>query len=263
MSATMQDETQDAEALPPDVLDAGVGRGRANAERTCLVTRQAGNPDQMIRFALAPDGQVVPDLRARLPGRGAWVTATRAAVQEAVKKRLFQRAFRRKDARVAPDLADVIEAGLRDDMRQGFSLANKGGCVVTGFTKVESAVDSETGVKALVHASDASADGRRKLGQALRRRYGDAISRIPVIDDLSGVELDMALGRDHVIHAALVAGAGTAGLLARWRRLHAFRGEAATPGAAGTVPTGTDAALPDAVQDDATALRTGPPEAGG
>ncbi len=263
MSETMQDDPQDADALPPDVLDAGVGRGRANAERTCLVTRQAGNPDRMIRFALAPDGQVVPDLRARRPGRGAWVTATRAAVQEAVKKRLFQRAFRRKDARVAPDLADVIEAGLRDDMRQGFSLANKGGCVVTGFTKVESAVDSETGVKALVHASDASADGRRKLGQALRRRYGDAISRIPVIDDLSGVELDMALGRDHVIHAALVAGAGTAGLLARWRRLHVFRGEAATPGTAGTAPTGTDAALPDAVQEDGTSLRTGPPEAGG
>ena len=259
----MQDDPQDADTLLPDVLDAGVGRGRANAERTCLVTRQAGNPDRMIRFALAPDGQVVPDLRARLPGRGAWVTATRTAVQEAVKKRLFQRAFRRKDARVAPDLADVIEAGLRDDMRQGFSLANKGGCVVTGFTKVESAVDSETGVKALVHASDASADGRRKLGQALRRRYGDAISRIPVIDDLSGVELDMALGRDHVIHAALVAGAGTAGLLARWRRLHVFRGEAATPGTAGTAPTGTDAALPDAVQEDGTSLRTGPPEAGG
>jgi len=263
MSATMQDDTQDADALPPDVLDAGAGRGRANAERTCLVTRQAGNPDRMIRFALAPDGRVVPDLRARLPGRGAWVTATRTAVAEAVRKRLFQRAFKRKDAVAAPDLADVIEAGLRDDLRQAFSLANKAGCVVTGFTKVESAVDSVTGVKALVHASDASADGRRKLAQALRRRYGDAISRIPVIDDLSGEELDMALGRDHVIHAALVAGAGTAGLLARWRRLHVFRDEAATPGTAGTEPSGSDAALPDAVQDGDPSLRTGPPEAGG
>ncbi|KMO44680.1 DNA-binding protein [Methylobacterium tarhaniae] len=263
MDPTMQDDARDADALPPDVLDAGAGRGRANAERTCLVTRQAGKPDRMIRFVLGPDNEVVPDLRARLPGRGAWVTATRAAVAEAAKKRLFQRAFRQKDARVAPDLADVIEAGLRDDLRQGFSLANKAGCVVTGFTKVESAVDSETGVKALVHASDASADGRRKLAQALRRRYGDAISRIPVIDDLSGEELDMALGRDHVIHAALVAGAGTAGLLARWRRLHVFRGGTATSGRAGTEPPGSDAALPDAVQDGGTSLRTGPPEAGG
>ncbi|MFH6785123.1 MULTISPECIES: RNA-binding protein [Methylobacterium] len=249
MSATMQDDTQDADALPPDVLDAGAGRGRANAERTCLVTRKAGNPERMIRFALAPDGRVVPDLRARLPGRGAWVTATRTAVTEAVKRRLFQRAFKQKDAVAAPDLADVIEAGLRDDLRQGFSLANKAGCVVTGFTKVESAVETPAGVKALVHASDASADGRRKLAQALRRRYGDAISRIPVIDDLSGEELDMALGRDHVIHAALVAGAGTAGLLARWRRLHVFRDEATPPGTAGTEPSGSDAALPDAVQD--------------
>ncbi|MET7243942.1 RNA-binding protein [Methylobacterium sp. EM32] len=263
MDPTMQDDTQDADALPPDVLDAGAGRGRANAERTCLVTREAGPPERMLRFALGPDNQVVPDLRARLPGRGAWVTATRAMVQEAVKKRLFQRAFRQKDARVAPDLADVIEAGLREDLRQSFSLANKAGCVVTGFTKVESAVDSPTGVKALVHASDASPDGRRKLAQALRRRYGDAISRIPVLDDLSGEELDMALGRDHVIHAALVAGAGTAGLLARWRRLHVFRGGTATSGRAGTEPSGSDAALPDAVQDGGTSLRTGPPEAGG
>ncbi|TGD98289.1 RNA-binding protein [Methylobacterium nonmethylotrophicum] len=257
----MQDDAQGTDDLPPGILDAGAGRGRAHAERTCLVTRQAGSPERMIRFALGPDGQVVPDLRARLPGRGAWVTATRAAVAEAVRKRLFQRAFRQKGAvtaapdlaqkgvLVAPDLADVIEAGLREDLRQAFSLANKAGCVVTGFTKVESAVESPAGIAALVHASDASPDGRRKLAQALRRRYGDAISRIPVLDDLSGEELDMALGRDHVIHAALVAGAGTAGLLARWRRLHVFRGEAATPGTAGTEPTGPDAALPGAVQD--------------
>ncbi|GJD49366.1 hypothetical protein OPKNFCMD_2096 [Methylobacterium crusticola] len=255
-------ETQDTDDLP-DILDAGIGRGRAGAERTCLVTRTAQPPAGMIRFALGPDERVVADMRARLPGRGAWVTATRAAVAEATRRRLFQRAFRVKGAVVPADLADVIEATLRQDLRQALSLANKAGCVVTGFTKVESQVGSPGGVRALLHARDASPDGRRKLAQALRRRYGDAISAVPVIDDLSGEELDMALGRDHVIHAALVAGAGTTGLLARWRRLHAFRGEAATPEIVGTAPDGADAALPDAVQDGGTTERTGPPVAGG
>lgn len=241
--------TDSPDDLPPDVLDAGIGRGRANAERTCLVTRRAQDPAGLIRFALGPDGRVVPDLKARLPGRGAWVTATRAAVSEAVRRRLFQRAFKSKDAVAEADLAEAIEVALRHDLRQSLSLANKAGCVITGFTKVESAIESKAGVAALLHAADASADGRRKLAQALRRRYGDAISRIPVVDDLSNAELDMALGRDHVIHAALVAGAGTAGLLARWRRLRTFRGAETAPGEAGPAPHGdAEAAPPDEAQ---------------
>ncbi|GJE02114.1 RNA-binding protein [Methylobacterium isbiliense] len=249
-----------ADDLPPDILDAGIGRGRAQAERTCLVTRESRNPSGLIRFALGPDGTVVPDLKARLPGRGAWVTATRAAVAEAVRRRLFQRAFKAKHAVAGPDLADVIETALRHDLRQALALANKAGCVVTGFTKVESAVESRAGVAALVHASDASQDGRRKLAQTLRRRYGDAISGIPVVDDMSSEELDMALGRDHVIHAALVAGAGTAGLLARWRRLRAFRGVAAMPGEVGPAPSGADAALPDNSPGGCDGVCDRPPE---
>ncbi|MFF8798490.1 MULTISPECIES: RNA-binding protein [unclassified Methylobacterium] len=207
------------------ILDRGPGRGREPV-RTCIVTRKAQSPAAMIRFVLGPDGTVVPDLRARLPGRGAWVTATRAAVETAVKRRAFNRAFKSGDATMPPDLVAQVADGLRTDLRQSLALANKAGCVVTGFGKVESAVLGAEGVKALLHASDASPDGRRKLGAALRRRYGDAISVIPVIDDLSNAELDMALGRDHVIHAALIAGAGTTGYLARWRRFRTFEGMA-------------------------------------
>ncbi|RVU19311.1 RNA-binding protein [Methylobacterium oryzihabitans] len=257
MSAAVPTETETL----PDVLDAGLGRGRAGAERTCLVTRRTLPPAAMIRFVLGPDDTVVPDLRAKLPGRGGWVTATRRAVEEAVRRRQFARAFKRQGVVAAPDLADVIEAALRDDLRQGFALANKAGCVVTGFTKVESAVASAGGVAALVHASDASPDGCRKLAQALRRRYGDAISGIPVVNDLSNAELDMALGRDHVIHAALVAGAGTTGLLARWRRLRAFRGEPTTSGQAGA---SSDASgVPGGVQDDGRIDSTGASASGG
>ncbi|MDV2983421.1 UNVERIFIED_CONTAM: RNA-binding protein [Methylobacteriaceae bacterium AG10] len=215
---------EEAAGTGPD-LDRGPGRGREPV-RTCIVTRTAQSPSGMIRFVLGPDGAVVPDLRARLPGRGAWVTATRAAVAAAVKRRAFHRAFKTAEVKAAPDLADQVAEGLRTDLRQALALANKAGCVVTGFGKVESAILGAEGVAALLHASDAAPDGRRKLAAALRRRYGDAISVIPVVDDLSNAELDMALGRDHVIHAALIAGAGTTGYLARWRRFRTFEGMA-------------------------------------
>ena len=217
--------TQGETAETGPELDRGPGRGREPV-RTCIVTRTAQSPTAMIRFVLGPDGAVVPDLRARLPGRGAWVTATRATVEAAVKRRAFHRAFKTGEVKAAPDLADQVAEGLRTDLRQALALANKAGCVVTGFGKVESAILGAEGVRGLIHASDAAPDGRRKLAAALRRRYGDAISVIPVVDDLSNAELDMALGRDHVIHAALIAGAGTTGYLARWRRFRTFEGMA-------------------------------------
>ena len=219
-------------------------RGRENAERSCLVTRVVRQPSEMIRFVAAPDGAVVPDLRARLPGRGAWVTATRDAVAEAAKRGLFKRAFKRSDLIPAPDLADSVEGMLRQDLLGALALANKAGAVVTGFTKVEAALAG--GVAALIHATEARDDGRRKLAAALRRHAAETISATPVIEDLSTLELDVALGRDHVIHAALVAGAGSAGCLARWRRLRAYRGEA-TPDASG--PNPPDAGPQDPGQD--------------
>lgn len=195
---------------------------RADPRRTCIVTRAVRSPDELIRFVLGPDGTVVADLRNRLPGRGAWVTANAATVRLAVQRRLFNRAFK-TDAKVSADLAADIEAVLRDDLRQALALANKAGAVVTGFGKVESAIGSG-GLTALVHAREAADDGRRKLGQALRKRLGDAIWQVSVIDELSTSELDLALGRAHVIHAGLAAGVGSAGFLARWRRLCDFRG---------------------------------------
>ena len=225
---------EDADGLPESGLDAGPGR-RA-PERTCIVTRMVQAPDEMIRFVRGPDGAVVPDLRAKLPGRGAWVSARREAVATAVRKNLFQRAFK-GPARAEADLPDRIAAALRDDLRQGIAMANKAGCVVAGFGKVEAAIGGG-GVAAVIHAAGASPDGRRKITAALLRRHGEAMSRIPIVDDLSEDELDMALGRDHVIHAALVAGAGAAGCLSRWHRLRSFEGAAAPTGEPDPARTG-------------------------
>ena len=215
------------EPSPDGGLDSGPGR--RVPERTCIATRIAQPPEGMIRFVRGPDDAVVPDLRGKLPGRGAWVSARREAVADAVRRKLFQRAFK-GTALAPPDLPDRIAALLRDELRQAVAMANKAGCVVAGFSKVEAAIGAPPGVAAVIHAAEASPDGRRKIAAALYRRHGEAISRIPIVDDLSEDELDMALGRDHVIHAALVAGAGAAGCLSRWRRLRSFEGAAAPTG---------------------------------
>lgn len=177
-----------------------------------------------MRFVLGPEGAVVPDLRNRLPGRGAWVTPTAGAVGEAVRRKLFARAFKAA-VTTSPTLAEEIDTALVRDLKGALSLANKAGAVVAGFRKVESAL-AKGGVAALLHAAEAAADGRRKLAGALRKGPGGPTSTIPVFDDLSGDDLDVALGRSGVIHAALLAGPGSEGCLARWRRLRIFRGMA-------------------------------------
>ena len=199
-------------------------------ERTCIVTRVARPAAELIRFVLGPGGEVYPDLKHKLPGRGVWVTARAEMVDEAVRRRLFSRGFK-TEAKAAPTLSATIEAAMRADLRQALSLANKAGVVIAGFAKVESAI-SEKPLAALIHAAEAAEDGRRKLAAALRKRLGDAISDVPVVTVLSNHELGLVLGRAHVIHAALVAGAGSDGFLTRWHRYRAFRGldaEGASP----------------------------------
>lgn len=220
---------------------------RHEPERTCIVTREATTPAGLIRFVLGPDHQVVADLRHKLPGRGVWVTARSEMVDEAVKRRLFSRAFK-TEAKASATLSQDIERLLREDMRQGLSLANKAGSVITGFQKIESAITDKPLV-ALIHAAEAAEDGRRKLANQLRKRLGEAISSFPVIQELSNDELDLALGRTNVIHAALVAGAGSDGFLNRWHRYRTFRGIGADPSGLGNEtgeptilkPAGTEA----------------------
>lgn len=196
-------------------------------ERSCILTRETGSPDDLMRFVRDPDGNVVADLRHRLPGRGAWLTPTAAALGEAIRRKLFARAFK-AEAKAAPELVEAVDAALLRDLLGALGLANKAGGVTTGFFKVDAALRSGEAA-ALIHAREASQDGRRKLAQAIRVRALNAtqpntISPVPTYDDLRGDDLDMALGRVHVIHAALLAGAGSEGCLARWRRLRRFRG---------------------------------------
>ena len=211
---------------------------RPEPERTCIVSRTVRPSAELIRFVLGPDNQVVPDLKHKLPGRGVYVTARFGVVEDAVRRRAFSRAFK-TEAKAPSTLAQDIAQALRLDVRQSLSLANKAACVITGFSKVESAI-TEKPIVALIHAAEAAEDGQRKLAGPLRKRLGDAISSFPVIRDLSNDELDLALGRSHVIHAALVAGAGSDGFLTRWHRYRSYRGIDAEQAELSTEPGNPD-----------------------
>lgn len=197
------------------------GRGQATSERRCVATRASFPVDRLLRFAVAPDGTLTPDIRAKLPGRGVWTALSREAVIEAMRQRAFARSLK-SVVLVDDDLPDRIDALLLKDALQALSMANKAGLVVSGFGKVESLIDSGQ-AKALVEASDGQPDGRRKLMQALSRRHGDRAGAVPLIDCFTSRDLSLALGRDLVVHASVKSGAAVEAFLGRWRRLVHFR----------------------------------------
>jgi predicted RNA-binding protein YlxR (DUF448 family) len=161
----------------------------------------AASPPALIRFVLGPDGQVVPDLAVKLPGRGVWLTAERTLVDKAVKKKLFSRAFKAQAAAPA-DLADRLEALLAQRLIEVIGLARKAGQAVTGFEKVRARL-KEGIAGALVQASDGAADGKAKLSKLATALADRPANAMPVIEVLASTELGLAFGRDFAIHAAL------------------------------------------------------------
>jgi predicted RNA-binding protein YlxR (DUF448 family) len=204
-----------------DDLDAGPRQAASGTERFCAATGKVKPVAEMIRFVLAPDGAAVADLKRRLPGRGIWITATRLALQRAIARKAFARSFRR-DVRVAPDFVADTERLLERSALDALAIARKAGSVAVGFTKAETAI-VRGAVVALLHAQDAAADGRRKLKAAVRQRFEDRADRIATVDVFTSVQLDLALGRPNVIHAALQAGPASETFLARVARLERFR----------------------------------------
>ena len=197
-------------------------------ERTCAATGWKGPPEAMLRFALSADGVVTPDIRRRLPGRGVWIRLDATTVRQAAARQVFARAFRAK-AEAAPGLADDVDRLLEADALQFLSLVNKAGQIVAGAFKVEAAIASGK-VVGLIHASDGSVDGALKLDRQLRSLEGEAAAA-PRINIFASRQLDLALGRTNVIHAALIAGEASAAFLAKAERLTQFRTGVATPSA--------------------------------
>lgn len=164
-------------------------------QRTCIATGETSAPERMIRFVVGPDGDVVPDLARRLPGRGLWVKAERAAVERAVAKNLFARAARNAtgaSVKPAADLSDRVERLLLERALADLGRARRAGRAVAGFVKVEQMVGQRR-AGLLVVADEADGDGLAKL-----RASGLPIARLGDAAALGGI-----FGREHAVYVAV------------------------------------------------------------
>jgi predicted RNA-binding protein YlxR (DUF448 family) len=202
-------------------LDSGATRIAPGMQRHCALTRTLKPVDEMVRFVIGPGSHTVPDIKRKLPGRGLWITGTRAAINAAIKDNVFVRSFKQK-VRVAADLAATTEQLMERSALDALAIAGKAGLVIAGFAKVEAAIGRDD-LLALIHAADAAADGKRKLDAALQRKSPEKQQEIAIIGELTGAQLDLALNRPNVVHAALLAGPVSDTFLARAKRLERFR----------------------------------------
>lgn len=181
-------------------------------ERKCIATGEVQPKFGLIRFVIGPDGDVVPDLAGKLPGRGVYVSSDKAAVERAVSKGLFSRAFK-QPVKVPEGLADLLEGMLVRKLIDLISLARKSGDAVTGYEKVKTALQKEE-ARVLIQAEDGSERGKTKLSTPYGGNY---------IGWLTANELGMAFGRQTVIHAALGAGGLTTRVVEEAQRLKGIR----------------------------------------
>ncbi len=207
----------------PVDLDHGP-RTKSGVERMCAVTRQVASIDDLIRFVVSPSGEVIADLKRKLPGRGLWVSLSHSAVADAARRGVFAKSFKR-DLKVSANLADDTGRLMVRGVAEALAMAAKAGQVVSGFAKVEAAIDGRQAV-ALIHATDGAADGIRKLNakiEAVARRNAADSTDFPVVSVLTTDELDLALGRANVVHAALLAGPAGKTFLTRSQMLIRYR----------------------------------------
>ena len=189
-------------------------------ERTCILSRRKGTKDELIRLALSPEGEVAPDVRARAPGRGAWIGVTRAELDAANAKgklrAALQRAFKTSDVHLPTNLGERIEHALRKTALDRLGMEARAGNLINGANRVEAAARAGK-VHLLLHALDASEDGRKRMDQAWR--VGGGADR-GVIFPEARTMLSLALGRENVVHVALTDPAAASRVqhaIARWR----------------------------------------------
>ena len=193
MDAAMTQVKDGEDAMPV----SATATDSALPERRCIVTREALEKDQLIRFVLGPDNEIVPDLLENLPGRGYWVTASRKTLAEAVKKNAFAKAMQ-ASVKPAPDLVARIVTMIDRQIVDLLGLARRSGSLVTGFEKVDVALRTGKAVL-LIQANDAGADGRSKLAR-------HTLPGVEIWAPLSAEQLGRAIGRDHAVHVAVGPG---------------------------------------------------------
>lgn len=210
--------------LIPDTTE----REPREPERRCVVSGVTGAREDMLRLAIAPDGAVLPDVRAAAPGRGAWLNVDRATLESALAKGKLKgalaRAFKGAPLSIPDDLPARIDAAFEREALALLGMAARSGVLLLGADRIDTAARGGE-VHWLAHAADAADDGRRKRDQSWRvgldeegsGRQGDVLP-------LGRDALSVALGRENAVHLALTDrgwAERAVRLFARWR---AFRG---------------------------------------
>jgi predicted RNA-binding protein YlxR (DUF448 family) len=198
--------------------------GSHTPERKCILSGEHAARDDLLRLALSPEGEVWPDVRARAPGRGAWIGVDRPTLEKALTKGKLKgalaRAFKTGDVSVPADLGERIEAALRQAVLDRLGLEAKSSNLVLGSERIETAARRGQ-VALLIHAADASDEGRRKLDQAWRvGREQEGSGAQGLVFPEGRTILSLALGRENVVHVAIIDRAAAARVthaVARWR----------------------------------------------
>jgi uncharacterized protein len=210
-------DDQNPPEVSPDTPPASDG-----PERRCILTGERADAASLVRLAISPDGLVLPDVRGKAPGRGAWLGVSGAELDAAGVGKLrgaLARAFKGAALTIPEDLADRIAQQLQAATMNRLGLEAKSSNLLTGHEKIATAARSGK-VALLLHASDSSNDGRGKLDQAWRvgmeaEGSGKKGTTLPVDREA----LSMALGRQNAVHAAILGEAAAKRVnhhLARW-----------------------------------------------
>jgi predicted RNA-binding protein YlxR (DUF448 family) len=196
--------------------------GETGPERKCIATGEVRPTASMVRFVVGPEAEIVPDILGKLPGRGIWVSAERAALERAVSKKLFARAAK-APVKLSDGLVDQVERQIARRVVELIALARKSGQAVAGYEKVKSWLQMEE-AEVLIQAVDGSGRGKSKLSTPHFGTY---------IGWLTADELGQAFGRQMVIHAALASGGLGARVVEEAQRLKSIRVGTTVAGAAG------------------------------
>jgi predicted RNA-binding protein YlxR (DUF448 family) len=189
--------------------------GRA---RKCIVSGEVRSEPHLIRFVVSPDGDVVPDVAVKLPGRGMWLSADRKSLETAIAKNAFSKAAK-ASVKAAPDLADTVVRQLIVRMQGDLGIARKSGSIILGFDNIMRSFGDKQAPRLLCEAIDGAEDGRRKLRNAARTLDVE----LHVVAALTAEEMSLALGRENVVHAALKPGPLAERLIVDAGRLSGFR----------------------------------------
>jgi hypothetical protein len=184
--------------------------------RRCIATGTIGDRSRLLRFVVHPNGELVPDVASRLPGRGLWLTPRREILENAIARRLFARSARRPVA-IPPGLADRVENMLVQRCCELIGLARRAGVAVAGVEKVREAVRTKK-AGLLVLALDGAEGGRGKM-RSLGRD-------LPAVMVLTAAEMGAIFGRDHVVNIAIGSGALSGRVIAVAEKIAGFRPEA-------------------------------------